>query len=753
MEDHDESNQTLSYAKVQAPPTYVTYGDTVARVVDPMVRVFEKLLKIKEREERGKGTDKGKENEKEATEEPEESAELIHHRSSSRRTTDSKRRSYKSRYQSDGIHQKPKQEEEEIPFSFVKKELEKRTHEEMKAIWFKFVGKHLIDDSIERDWKELIGEIQLDGEESRVSIQKVTSKTKPKDKQLKYRMSARESTNLKDSKPLTRKELIDLHKAQRKVMDMKYVDMFKKEPIKSAYYHNLIKNLQSRNTLGGLASRIRGKAKRKKPPATSEKEHIEIKRKIDIEPDAFVEVEFEHESEGSLDEERLEEDESLLFQELELEAQSLTELKSIETELEWASCHSITKPLGVESRGVEYEADEEEVEMGKMDYIRSVIVGQNTIRDEMELIEEEMVVENIWKNLEEFEAKDSDDSLQFLYLDEKRNKESDHSSQLKEVDTYTEFKRKQKKKAEKEKKEAAFQEKLQIRIEKLAKLKDPSYWQKLMEDSMQKELELGEEESEVYDAEFEDYLESLEQENETLFGEDEEFKDMKWEGKETKDESKQSHKEEVEEEVEEEEDELVLLEEEEQEEQDEVLFSIDEELSAKMKGDDETLATFEEGDIEVSGMEELMDEGDVRKLSDTKTDSTVDEENIEEEETPSKADLQITNVQQISPKARYFNPAYPELFASDASIFPSYTDLKRPYTLVCSDRIKARLSNYKKLFRNELLSLQRRHPFAFGGVQLARQFIIGIRVPHRFVDPLKFREREKVENLLAGRTM
>ncbi|XP_011165024.1 uncharacterized protein LOC105199570 [Solenopsis invicta] len=93
---------------------------------------------------------------------------------------------------------------------------------------------------------------------------------------------------------------------------------------------------------------------------------------------------------------------------------------------------------------------------------------------------------------------------------------------------------------------------------------------------------------------------------------------------------------------------------------------------------------------------------------------------------------------------------FPELYRSDVSIHPSYTDLKiLPYHVVCRQRVqRIQRQSFRQLNR-EIKHFAMIQMFALDGVRIDRVFSIGMSPKMLIVpDPLTEKERRRLNELI-----
>ncbi|PSN32522.1 hypothetical protein C0J52_25150 [Blattella germanica] len=93
---------------------------------------------------------------------------------------------------------------------------------------------------------------------------------------------------------------------------------------------------------------------------------------------------------------------------------------------------------------------------------------------------------------------------------------------------------------------------------------------------------------------------------------------------------------------------------------------------------------------------------------------------------------------------------YPELFRSDVSIFPSYTQLRLPYPVVCRHRYVKTKDLIEKQFFKELATTEMIQSRALDGVRVHRIFSEGFRLPkpRNMPNPFTPNERRRVDKLM-----
>ncbi|KAG7310851.1 hypothetical protein JYU34_003682 [Plutella xylostella] len=105
-------------------------------------------------------------------------------------------------------------------------------------------------------------------------------------------------------------------------------------------------------------------------------------------------------------------------------------------------------------------------------------------------------------------------------------------------------------------------------------------------------------------------------------------------------------------------------------------------------------------------------------------------------------------------------PGFPELERSDVSIYPTYSNLKLDYRVVCRHRYHWATVKQHRQFMRELHMFERLQPNALDGVRVHREFSQGIlshKIPRRRYmnkltpDPLTEHERMRVEEIISGR--
>ncbi|XP_012222743.1 uncharacterized protein [Linepithema humile] len=93
---------------------------------------------------------------------------------------------------------------------------------------------------------------------------------------------------------------------------------------------------------------------------------------------------------------------------------------------------------------------------------------------------------------------------------------------------------------------------------------------------------------------------------------------------------------------------------------------------------------------------------------------------------------------------------FPELYRSDVSIHPSYTDLKNlPYRVVCRHRVQRLKRQISRQLNREIAHFAMIQMFALDSVRIDRVFSVGM-LPKMLIvpDPLTEKERRRLNELL-----
>ncbi|XP_070172109.1 uncharacterized protein [Polyergus mexicanus] len=93
---------------------------------------------------------------------------------------------------------------------------------------------------------------------------------------------------------------------------------------------------------------------------------------------------------------------------------------------------------------------------------------------------------------------------------------------------------------------------------------------------------------------------------------------------------------------------------------------------------------------------------------------------------------------------------FPELYRSDVSIHPSYTDLKvLPYHVVCRRRVQKLRRQISRQLNREIAHFAMIQMFALDGVRIDRIFSVGMSPKMLIVpDPLTEKERRQLNELV-----
>ncbi|CAL1678536.1 unnamed protein product [Lasius platythorax] len=93
---------------------------------------------------------------------------------------------------------------------------------------------------------------------------------------------------------------------------------------------------------------------------------------------------------------------------------------------------------------------------------------------------------------------------------------------------------------------------------------------------------------------------------------------------------------------------------------------------------------------------------------------------------------------------------FPELYRSDVSIHPSYTDLKvLPYHVVCRHRVQRIRRQISRQLNREIAHFAMIQMFALDGVRIDRVFSIGMSPKMLIVpDPMTEKERRRLNDLV-----
>ncbi|XP_050461659.1 uncharacterized protein LOC126856817 [Cataglyphis hispanica] len=93
---------------------------------------------------------------------------------------------------------------------------------------------------------------------------------------------------------------------------------------------------------------------------------------------------------------------------------------------------------------------------------------------------------------------------------------------------------------------------------------------------------------------------------------------------------------------------------------------------------------------------------------------------------------------------------FPELYRSDVSIHPSYTDLKvLPYHVVCRQRVQRLRRQISRQLNREITHFAMLQMFALDAVRIDRLFSIGMSPKMLIVpDPLTEKERRQLNELV-----
>ncbi|XP_072763863.1 uncharacterized protein [Anoplolepis gracilipes] len=96
---------------------------------------------------------------------------------------------------------------------------------------------------------------------------------------------------------------------------------------------------------------------------------------------------------------------------------------------------------------------------------------------------------------------------------------------------------------------------------------------------------------------------------------------------------------------------------------------------------------------------------------------------------------------------------FPELYRSDVSIHPSYTDLKvLPYHVVCRHRVQSIRRQISRQLNREIAHFAMIQMFALDSVRIDRVFSVGMSPKMLIVpDPLTEKERRRLNELIRSR--
>ncbi|EFN61151.1 hypothetical protein EAG_02596 [Camponotus floridanus] len=95
---------------------------------------------------------------------------------------------------------------------------------------------------------------------------------------------------------------------------------------------------------------------------------------------------------------------------------------------------------------------------------------------------------------------------------------------------------------------------------------------------------------------------------------------------------------------------------------------------------------------------------------------------------------------------------FPELYRSDVSIHPSYTDLKvLPYHVVCRHRVQRIRRQISRQLNREIAHFAMIQMFALDGVRIDRVFSVGMSPKMLIVpDPMTEKERRRLNELVRN---
>ncbi|XP_066591704.1 uncharacterized protein [Prorops nasuta] len=97
--------------------------------------------------------------------------------------------------------------------------------------------------------------------------------------------------------------------------------------------------------------------------------------------------------------------------------------------------------------------------------------------------------------------------------------------------------------------------------------------------------------------------------------------------------------------------------------------------------------------------------------------------------------------------------AFPELYRSDVSVHPSYTDLKNfPYHVVARRRLQRLKKQVSRQLNREIMHFIKMQKFAINGVNIDRVFSVGM-APETLIVPdfATEKERRRLHELLRDR--
>ncbi|KYN14450.1 PREDICTED: uncharacterized protein LOC108765843 [Trachymyrmex cornetzi] len=138
-----------------------------------------------------------------------------------------------------------------------------------------------------------------------------------------------------------------------------------------------------------------------------------------------------------------------------------------------------------------------------------------------------------------------------------------------------------------------------------------------------------------------------------------------------------------------------------------------------------------------------------------KNDSLLEDENLKISGGPQELKNSSKEVEEKPVFRKYRTKhmkQFPELYRSDVSIHPSYTDLKiLPYHVVCRQRVqRIKRQSFRQLNR-EIAHFSMVQMFALDGVRIDRVFSIGMSPKMLIVpDPLTEKERRRLNELIEN---